>query len=134
MGEPLLTFCDAAKLVGPGITARHLRIWHEKGLLRAIKIGRIWRTTATEIEVAIARQWQNSSYTVQTQNMALNQNPACSDMSGTSHGMKDDAAASVARAWNMAREIARKERLRNLPSLGSTRVINGEVVPYNRPK
>lgn len=134
MPDPLITFADAAKLVGPGVTARHLRTWHERGFLRAIKVGRVWRTTAAEIEEAIARQWPSSSFTAQIASMDPNPSPACDDISGTSRGTKDEAAKSVARAWNTAAKIARKERLRNLPSLGMTRAINGQVVPYSRTK
>lgn len=62
-----LPFADAARLLSPVATERTLRTYRERGLLRAVKIGRIWHTTPEAIEELRALLWQNSSSTGQTQ-------------------------------------------------------------------
>lgn len=111
MNEPLITFASAANLIGPGATARTLRTWHEEGRLEAQRVGRQWRTTATKVREAIERGWQTSFSTAPTANTAHVRKHACDDISGTSNGMKGSGVASVARAMNLATELAQNKRL-----------------------
>jgi len=134
MTEPLITFADAAELVGPGVTARTLRPWHEQGRLEAQRVGRQWRTTAGKVREAIEKGWPGSSSTARIESTGPAPSLGCGGISGTSPGTKDDGVASVARAASLATELARKERLRNIPSLGSTLMLDGQVVPYSRQK
>jgi hypothetical protein len=110
-GEPLITFAEAATLVGPGVSPRTLRTWYDQGVLDAVKVGREWRTTATKVREAVDRLWQSSSSTVRTPSTAHASSRACGDTSGTSNGLKGDGAESVARAVSLATEMAREQRL-----------------------
>lgn len=132
MNDPLITFADAARLVGPDITARTLRTWHDKGVLRAIKVGRSWRTTATELEVAIALLWQHSSSTVRTPASEPSPSPACAPMSGTSHGTKAGSALSEALAASLVYELTRKNGQK--PRLELKPSSAGSSSPGGKPK
>ncbi len=124
MIERLITFAEAAELVGPGVTARILRTWHEQGRLDAQRVGRTWRTTASKLADAVEKGWQSSPSTVPTVSTGHVPSPACGDMSGTSPGTKAAGGASVARAASLATAMAQNKR-----SLGSSLMLNGERQP-----
>ena len=110
MIDPLITFAEAAALVGPGVTARTLRTWHEQGRLEAQRVGRTWRTTAGKLAEAVEKGWQGSPSTVPTASTGRAPNPACGATSGTSPGTKAAGAASVARATALAIALGRSKR------------------------
>ena len=110
MSEPLITFAEAAGLVGPGVTARTLRTWHEHGRLEAQRVGRTWRTTAGKLAEAVEKGWQGSPSTAPTASTVPAPSRACAGMSGTSPGTKDTGAASVARATALAIALGRSKR------------------------
>ncbi len=116
MSEPLITFAEAAELVGPGVTARTLRTWHEQGRLDAQRVGRTWRTTAGKLAEAVEKGWQGSPSMVRTASTERAPSLACGDMSGISPGTKDAGAASVARAASLATELAPSRRSENFLS------------------
>jgi hypothetical protein len=125
--DQLVTFAEAARLVGPGVTARTLRTWHEKGLLRSIRVGRAWRTRPSWVEESIQMQaeiwnlkWQGSSSADQTTSTEPTPSHACGGMSGTSNGVRGAGAASVAQATNLASGL-----LRNKNSAGTSLPVDG---------
>lgn len=106
--EPHITFAEAAKLVGDGVTARTMRTWHDKGILGAIRVGRSWRTTKIAVEAAVSRLWQNSSSTALTHASGQSPSQGCAPTSGTSPGTKAENALSEALAASLIYELLQK--------------------------
>ncbi len=118
MTDKLITFAEAAELVGRGVTVRTLRTWHEEGRLEAQRVGRAWRTTAGKLAEAVEKGWQGSPSTAQTASMAPAPSRACGVTSGISPGTKDAGDASVARATSLAIALGRSKRLAASSSAG----------------
>lgn len=108
----LITLDDAALLVGPGVQARTLRTAREKGLLRCVRVGREWRTTAEEIERYKERLWESaSSGPVPTQDAKTSPHPLARSPRRREATRPAGSDASVQQALAIANALKRKNPL-----------------------
>lgn len=125
-----LPFADAARLLSPIATERTLRTYRERGLLRAVKIGRIWHTTPEAIEELRALLWQNSSSTGPTQSTGPSSGQGTADTSGTSSGKRKTRRASgMIRMAEMADTLAPRMKQPKTAPRVSTNAAYDPVAP-----
>lgn len=129
MNEQLLTFEVAASVVGPEVKPTVLHRWRERGLLKAMKVGRQWRTTEAAVREAVEKQWQSSCSMGQIGVSEPNPKRECDVTSGISNGTRDDGAKSVALAASLATDLVRKGRSAHSSSRGIGQLQVAHVIP-----
>ena len=99
-----IPFAEAARLLSPIATQRMLRTYRDRKWLRAFKVGRVWHTTADDIEALRERIWQQGSgSTAQTDGTARQLSPDSPRTAGTS---SIDSKTSAAPGRNASEQLA----------------------------